>query len=610
MWVSKNSGMTTWKSIPCYKVNTVFDFAVESADVVYAIDDAGCSKTTNAGSSWGNKVRFGNTTDGFAVGARVSLAPNNDILVGGSTGSYAVSTDGGATFAYTKPGGPPLNEVFLGADPGYATNGIIYVAADQSVQRNTPGPPLPNPVFGAANYVISGIYVYGEGAAAGPGRFQPPPGPPGPPPPPAPAIVYVVAANGTDSELHRCLNLGTATATGKNVPLWSKISVGATDPAPPGAPFPSDIVTLDACPQALKLSAGAAGPPPMPGQPPPGPPPGPPAAPPAPKLWAVDTGAFGGPGTAVGDIYTVEDPLAMVSPTVLAPADLSEVTVNPRSGAAYDVTFSWERQVTEVNKMDIQIATDPAFDAIILSSSMNVNTDTVATVIGPTTPAPPTGPGPIRLMPGQTYYWRVRVSQDGPMYSPWSDTRELNVEGAIAFDIQSPVPGSTGVTITPTLVWTEHPYALHYEIEIAEEPTLATIELFSVLDIVHSSDQTFYKVEDEEALKYSTTYYWRVRAITGVAPPAPPGPPGGPPPPSAPSSEWLVGVFTTEAEPVEEEPTEIIVESPPVTVQPPDVTVEAPAAAIPAYLLWTIVGIGAVLLIALIVLIVRTRRVV
>ena len=43
---------------------------------------------------------------------------------------------------------------------------------------------------------------------------------------------------------------------------------------------------------------------------------------------------------------------------------------------------------------------------------------------------------------------------------------------------------------------------------------------------------------------------------------------------------------------------------------PPQPTPVTPAPAIPAYLLWTIIGIGAVLVIALIVLIVRTRRVV
>ena len=65
------------------------------------------------------------------------------------------------------------------------------------------------------------------------------------------------------------------------------------------------------------------------------------------------------------------------------------------------------------------------------------------------------------------------------------------------------------------------------------------------------------------------------------------------------------------AEPVEEEPPVIVITepAPPAEiVQLPPVEKEVPV--IPDYLLWTIVGIGAVLLIALIVLIFRTRRVV
>jgi len=50
--------------------------------------------------------------------------------------------------------------------------------------------------------------------------------------------------------------------------------------------------------------------------------------------------------------------------------------------------------------------------------------------------------------------------------------------------------------------------------------------------------------------------------------------------------------------------------APEVTVTVPPIVIPPSAPAIPAVLLWTIVGIGAVLIIALIVLIVRTRRVV
>jgi hypothetical protein len=55
-------------------------------------------------------------------------------------------------------------------------------------------------------------------------------------------------------------------------------------------------------------------------------------------------------------------------------------------------------------------------------------------------------------------------------------------------------------------------------------------------------------------------------------------------------------------------PAEITVETPDVTVKSGEVKVDV-APIVPDYLLWTIVGIGALLIIALIVLIVRTRRV-
>jgi len=101
------------------------------------------------------------------------------------------------------------------------------------------------------------------------------------------------------------------------------------------------------------------------------------------------------------------------------------------------------------------------------------------------------------------------------------------------------------------------------------------------------------------------TYFWKVRVKQPVF------------------SPWSVA-RSFSAEEAESPATSITVEPP----AAPEVTVEAPAApeitvnvpesptpvavppTIPTYLLWTIIGIGAVLIIALIVLIVRTRRVV
>jgi hypothetical protein len=80
-------------------------------------------------------------------------------------------------------------------------------------------------------------------------------------------------------------------------------------------------------------------------------------------------------------------------------------------------------------------------------------------------------------------------------------------------------------------------------------------------------------------LSYNTTYFWAVRAIQ----------------PSA--GAQSVGTFTTMSK-----------EAPPVVVEPtPPPIIELPTAETPSYI-WAIIGIGAVLVIAVIVLIVRTRR--
>jgi hypothetical protein len=539
MWVSKNSGMTTWKSIPCYKLNSVTDFVVESPDVVYAVGPAGgpaapmgASKTTNAGSSWGSARQLGTPSGNIAVVATVTLAPNGDVLAGGTAGNWAVSADGGSSFTYKKKGGgDPAAAVHLVADDDYADNGIVYIGRGTQVTRsNAPPGPFPQPGI-TAGYAVTGIAQVD-------------------------GIVYVVASNGANSEMHRCLNLKTATPTGKNVPLWS-----CKDPAAG--------VTLNATPRALQATSDH-------------------------KLWAIDTTSEA--------LYGFADPIALTAPTLNAPADEYVIMTNPTSGIPYDVTFSFTRQNDQVTLLDFQIATDPDFDAIVVNDQVTANVDILSGLVGPTSSFL-NGATNIAYMPGQTYYWRVRVAQNGPLYSPWSEVRELDVEGAIMFAIEGPMSGATGVSLTPTLVWTEYPGIIHYEVAVAEDPT------FAILDFTHTvePDKTFYKVPADEALKYSTTYYWRVRGVTGVAPPAGKGQPPNP----TPAGEWVTGVFTTMAEPVEDPgPDTIVVEPPDVTVEPPEVVVQPAEFPIPTYLLWIIVAIGAILIIALIVLIVRTRRVV
>jgi hypothetical protein len=169
--------------------------------------------------------------------------------------------------------------------------------------------------------------------------------------------------------------------------------------------------------------------------------------------------------------------------------------------------------------------------------------------------------------------------------------------------INTPTIGQTDVSIEPMFTWAAVPNAVRYEISVADDPS------FTFLTLSHNVEGiTFYKADadNEEALDYDTTYYWRVRAVLEDSYAA-----------TTPATPYQVGIFTTMAEPVEEE---AAVDAPVVNVEPtkPEVNVEIPptkitvepaGAAIPTYILWIIVVVGAVLIIALIVLIVRTRRV-
>jgi len=185
----------------------------------------------------------------------------------------------------------------------------------------------------------------------------------------------------------------------------------------------------------------------------------------------------------------------------------------------------------------------------------------------------------------------------------------VSVPPAPVLTITSPAAGVTGVILNPTLVWGASAAAISYQVEFTEDPT------FAILMQSRNTANAFYSVDED--LDYATTYYWRVRAQTaeaenlgaglfsGLSATVPVGP-------------WTTGVFTTMAEPVESVVGDVIIEAdepaivnvevaaPEVTVEPSSTTVEA---AIPDYLLWVIVAVGAILIIALIVLIVRTRRV-
>jgi hypothetical protein len=221
------------------------------------------------------------------------------------------------------------------------------------------------------------------------------------------------------------------------------------------------------------------------------------------------------------------------------------------------------------------------------------------------------------LAPGTTYTWKVRAN--APVLSRYSDnwkfTTALGTPAVV--EAFTPTKGATNVSVTPVLSWPSVAGATGYNFILSEDPDFEIIE-YSVTE-----DYNFHRITD--ALKYSSTYYWKVRAIGEPASASS----------AAVAGAWVTGHFTTEAEPVAptficpqcglsfdaetalkehfdeaHPPAEPSVVTEPGEVKIVEVPISAPPEAIPTPLLWAIIGIGAVLIIALIVLIVRTRRVV
>ncbi len=534
IWVSTNSGLSSWNNVPAYRTASLQDFAVLNATTLYALDTDGVSKSTDSGASWGDKKSL----DGLTAGYMITLAPGTagDVLVGTTTGDVAFSKDAGATFFKTSNAGTGTTQVL--ADPDYAKNNIIY-AIGTSVKRgkaisttqtwSTRGPALPSD--DAAAYAAAG------GTAAwtfvGAGSVK--------------TVIYALSTNTSHTRLYRALNLTLADTSA--LAEWS---------------FMETAKFANATPQALKADT-------------------------TPKFWM----AVG------GTLYSATDPIATVSPTVTGPAADAAVQVNPDTGKVFNITFTFSRLAgaTGLTDAQLQIATDAAFTGIVYDTATfpgaaitGISTDTVSKVVNADN---------IGLNPGSTYYWRVRFIAPGgtasnQLNTPWSAARSFKTLTATKFDLLTPPQGADKVSVTPTFTWAAYSGAVGYELNVSKDPTFETITWIGRRKMT----DTFYKAE--VALENSTTYYWRLRAETGKAAKEGALPPG---------SDWMKGIFTTEAKAAEAAPpTVITVEKP----APPPTVIQVPVpqpTPIPSYLLWTIVGIGAVLIIALIVLIARTRRV-
>ena len=177
-----------------------------------------------------------------------------------------------------------------------------------------------------------------------------------------------------------------------------------------------------------------------------------------------------------------------------------------------------------------------------------------------------------------------------------------------------PSNGATGVPINNlTFTWPAvSGTGVTYQFALAQASANTSANWFAILD--YSDNTTTNAEPSQEVLQPNTIYWWEVRAVTmnssgGIAATGP----------------WSVQMFTTApavtattssaAVTITQTNTSVIVTQPVTTVQSTVTSVVitqttgTSTQAIPSYLLWAVIAVGAILVIAVIVLIVRTRRI-
>jgi len=259
-------------------------------------------------------------------------------------------------------------------------------------------------------------------------------------------------------------------------------------------------------------------------------------------------------------LFTYNDTIVTAVPNV-AVASFTTTTANVTFGAVTGAT-KYTAVVTagSTGAKDVYSAANPALVAVAVD-----NTAMTATFSG--------------LTNNTTY--TVSVWATSPVTS-FVGTKTFSTQpSVVGVPVNlAPAAGSTGIAITPGFAWGAVTGATSYTVEVSTSSTFATLVGTKQTTTVPAFAWT------TPALAYNTTYYWRVVAITPTG-----------------SSDPVVSVFTTLTAPPTSGTTQ-----PPVTVTNTTVTLTTPTAATPAYI-WAIIGIGALLVIVVIVLIVRTRRV-
>jgi len=278
------------------------------------------------------------------------------------------------------------------------------------------------------------------------------------------------------------------------------------------------------------------------------------------ELWSID-----GKNQT---IYRYQDTLCKLGPTPVIP-EAGDIIPIDSSGYVTSLVLKWE-ELAGATGYEATIYQDSEATSKVWSGT---TTSTAITVTKASNPA--------QLMNGANYYWRVRSIE--PIKSLWSETRSF--VPALGAGQWSPLATSTGVSpspcatdvpIRPAFAWQPADGATGYEFVLARDSGFTDVVV--ALTGTDALPATAWGCDRD--LDYSTTYFWKVRAISATS-----------------YSGWGTNVFTTEAAPSAPLPPQSSLPS----------LAPEPTPTIPFYLMGVAIGIGVILVVALLVFIVRRR---
>jgi len=290
------------------------------------------------------------------------------------------------------------------------------------------------------------------------------------------------------------------------------------------------------------------------------------------------------PSVNQGMLWAYTDCLAKKGPVLKSPADKYLIGADPVTGRNQQVDLSWE-QLCLATGYELQIAKDKDFTLRInpaVNSAGQISSVTGSILLdmdatNMTSPAAWIAPGALPEA-GAIYYWRIRVYKSATSQlarSPWSEARSFTVKAGFIVNtpyygvqLLSPNNGCLGCKTKPaSFSWSPWKEATKYQFDLAKDPE------FKQLVVTATTTTTGY--EYNGTLDYSTNYFWRVKALEVNGQNIP--------------SDWSATFsFQTESAPAPAEP--------------------APAEPATPLWVWAVIAIGAILIIAVIVLLIRARR--